>query len=336
MFAASRAFTVSPNSILYVKNGEKMEKTAKIYVAGHRGMVGGAICRKLKEDGFTNVVTKTSSELNLLNQKAVDDFFEAEKPQYVFLAAAKVGGIYANNTYRYDFIYQNLMIAANVIEAARKNGVKKLLNLGSSCIYPKFAEQPIVENSLLTGELEQTNEPYAIAKIAAIKLCESANRQYNCDFISAMPTNLYGIGDNYHAENSHVLPALIRRFHEAKIANANEVTVWGSGSPLREFLFADDVADACMFLMENYSGDNHVNVGSGEEITIKELAETIKRVVGFSGNLCWDKSKPDGTPRKLMDSSFLRKLGWKPKTDFEDGIKAAYADFVKRAENGEF
>jgi GDP-L-fucose synthase len=228
------------------------------------------------------------------------------------------------------------MIAANVIEAARKVGVKKLLNLGSSCIYPKFAEQPIVENSLLTGELEQTNEPYAIAKIAAIKLCESANRQYGCDFISAMPTNLYGIGDNYHKENSHVLPALIRRFHEAKTANADEVVVWGSGSPLREFLFADDVADACLFLMKNYSGDDHVNVGSGEEVSIKELAETIKRVVGFSGNLTWDKSKPDGTPRKLMDSSFLRNLGWKPKVGFEDGIKSAYADFVKRLESGEF
>jgi len=313
-----------------------MEKTAKIYVAGHRGMVGSAILRKLEENGFTNIVAKTSKELNLLNQKDVQDFFEREKPQYVFLAAAKVGGIYANNTYRYDFIYQNLTIAANVIEAARKTGVKKLLNLGSSCIYPKFAEQPIEENSLLTGELEQTNEPYAIAKIAAIKLCESANRQYGCDFISAMPTNLYGIGDNYHAENSHVLPALIRRFHEAKTANSSEVVVWGSGSPLREFLFADDLAAACLFLCENYSGDSHVNVGSGEEITIKELAETIKRVVGFSGNLSWDKTKPDGTPRKFMDSSFLRNLGWKPKIGFEDGIKTAYADFVKRLNAGEF
>jgi len=313
-----------------------MEKSAKIYVAGHRGMVGGAIFRKLKENGFSNIITKDFEALNLLDQKAVENFFEAEKPQYVFLAAAKVGGIYANNTYRYDFIYQNLMIAANVIEAARKNDVKKLLNLGSSCIYPKFAAQPITESSLLTGELEQTNEPYAIAKIAAIKLCESANRQYGCDFISAMPTNLYGIGDNYHKENSHVLPALIRRFHEAKTANASEVVVWGTGSPLREFLFADDVADGCLFLMQNYSGDGHVNIGSGEEITIKELAETIKRAVGFSGELTWDKTKPDGTPRKLMDSSFLRGLGWKPKVNFEDGIKAAYANFVERLNNGEF
>jgi len=309
---------------------KKIEKASKIFVAGHRGMVGGAIVRKLKESGFTNVITKTHDELDITNQPAVDVFFETEKPQFVFLAAAKVGGIYANNTYRYDFIYQNLMIAANVIEAARKSGVEKLLNLGSSCIYPKFAEQPILEKSLLTGELEQTNEPYAIAKIAAIKLCESANRQYGCDFISAMPTNLYGIGDNYHPENSHVLPALIRRFHEAKIANSNEVVVWGTGLPLREFLFAGDVADACLFLMENYSGDRHVNVGSGKEITIKELAETIKRIVGFKGNLTWDKSKPDGAPRKLMDSSFLRNLGWKPKVDFEEGIKIAYEDFLKK------
>jgi GDP-L-fucose synthase len=299
-------------------------------------MVGKAIFRKLKENGFNNIITQTRNELDLLNQKSVNDFFQAQKPQYVFLAAAKVGGIYANNVYRYDFIYQNLMIAANLIEAARKNGVKKLLNLGSSCIYPKFAEQPIRENSLLTGELEQTNEPYAIAKIAAIKLCESSNIQYKTNFISAMPTNLYGIGDNYHKENSHVLPALIRRFHEAKVAKADEVTVWGSGTPLREFLFADDVADACLFLMQNYCGNSHVNVGSGEEITIRELAETIKRVIGFSGELTWDRTKPDGTPRKLMDSSFLRGLGWKPKVGFEGGIRAAYADFSDRLKAGEF
>ena len=307
-----------------------MEKSEKVFIAGHRGMVGGAILRKLNESGFTNIITKTHGELDIINQPAVDNFFEKEKPQYVFLAAAKVGGIYANNAYRYDFIYQNLMIAGNIIEASRKFGVKKLLNLGSSCIYPKFAEQPIKEDSLLTGELEQTNEPYAIAKIAAIKMCENSNRQYGTDFISAMPTNLYGIGDNYHPENSHVLPALIRRFHEAKSANAREVVVWGSGSPLREFLFADDVADACLFLMENYSGNRHVNVGSGKEITIKELAETIKRIVGFNGDLVWDKSKPDGTPRKLMDSSFLRNLGWQPKVDFEEGIKIAYGDFLSR------
>ena len=307
-----------------------MEKSAKIYVAGHKGMVGGAIFRKLSAMGFGNIITKSSEELNLLNQQAANDFFEKEKPEYVFLAAAKVGGIYANNTYRYDFIYQNLMIAANVIEAARKSGVKKLLNLGSSCIYPKFAEQPIQENSLLTGELEQTNEPYAIAKIAAIKLCESSNRQFGTDFISAMPTNLYGIGDNYHPENSHVLPALIRRFHEAKVSEAKEVAVWGTGSPLREFLFADDLADACIFLMENYSGDKHINVGSGSEITIKELAEIVKEIIGFEGELVWDKTKPDGTPRKLMDSSTLRNLGWEPKVGFEEGIRIAYKDFLSR------
>lgn len=307
-----------------------MDKSAKIFIAGHRGMVGGAILRKLKNAGFNNVITKSREELDLLNQQAVNNFFANEKPEFVFLAAAKVGGIFANNTYRYDFIYQNLMIAANVIEAARINGVKKLLNLGSSCIYPKLAEQPIVENSLLTGELEQTNEPYAIAKIAAIKLCESANRQYGTNFISAMPTNLYGIGDNYHPENSHVLPALIRRFHEAKISSAKEVVVWGTGSPLREFLFADDLADACLFLMKNYSGNQHINVGSSKEITIKELAETIKKIIGFEGEIVWDASKPDGTPRKLMDSSVLRNLGWKPKTKFEDGIKIAYEDFLKR------
>jgi GDP-L-fucose synthase len=305
-----------------------MKKEAKIFVAGHLGMVGGAIMRKLKESGFSKIITKSRDDLDLLDQKQTNDFFEREKPEYVFLAAAKVGGIYANNVYRYDFIYENLMIAANLIEAARKFGVKKLLNLGSSCIYPKLAEQPMKEDALLTGELEPTNEPYAIAKIAAIKLCESANRQYGTDFISAMPTNLYGIGDNYHKENSHVLPALIRRFHEAKLENLPEVVVWGSGSPLREFLFADDLADACLFLMQNYSGNQHVNVGSGKEITIKELAETVKRVVGFSGNLTWDKSKPDGTPRKLMDSSLLQNLGWFAKTKLEDGIKIAYDDFL--------
>ena len=307
-----------------------MKKSAKIYVAGHNGMVGGAILRRINAAGYNNIVTRNFEELDLLNQEATNAFFESEKPEYVFLAAAKVGGIYANNTYRYDFIYQNIMIAANVIEAARKTHVKKLLNLGSSCIYPKFAEQPIRENSLLTGGLEETNEPYAIAKIAAIKLCESANRQYGTTFISAMPTNLYGIGDNYHLENSHVLPALIRRFHEAKVADAKDVTVWGTGSPLREFLFADDLADACLFLMENYSGNAHINVGSGSEITISQLAETVKRVIGFDGELVWDKTKPDGTPRKLMDSSLLQNLGWKPKTAFEDGIAIAYKDFLSR------
>ncbi len=307
-----------------------MNRESKIYIAGHRGMVGGAIVRALTERGYTNLITRTSSELDLTNQAAVETFFATEKPEYVFLAAAKVGGIFANNTYRYDFIYQNIMIAGNVIEASRKNGVKKLLNLGSSCIYPKMAVQPIVEESLLTDELEQTNEPYAIAKIAAIKMCESSNRQYGTDFISAMPTNLYGVGDNYHPENSHVLPALIRRFHEAKVANASEVVCWGTGSPLREFLYADDLADACLFLMDNYSGDLHINVGSGEEHTIKELAETIKRVVGFEGALTWDTTKPDGTPRKLMDSGKLGNMGWKRQVQFEEGIKRAYEDFLIR------
>lgn len=307
-----------------------MDKSAKIFIAGHRGMVGGAIIRKLQNEGHHNIITRTHAELDLCNQSAVDSFFATEKPDYVFLAAAKVGGIHANNTYRYDFIYQNLMIAGNVIEAARKNGVKKLLNLGSSCIYPKMATQPIVEEALLTDELEQTNEPYAIAKIAAIKMCESSNRQYGTDFISAMPTNLYGVGDNYHPENSHVLPALIRRFHEAKVSSASEVVCWGTGSPLREFLYADDLADACFFLMKNYSGDQHINVGSGEEHTIKELAETVARVVGFTGKLVWDTSKPDGTPRKLMDSSKLAKMGWKRTVEFEEGIRRAYEDFQKR------
>ncbi len=307
-----------------------MERNSKIYIAGHRGMVGGAIIRAMTERGYTNLITRTSSELDLTDQSAVETFFASEKPEYVFLAAAKVGGIFANNTYRYDFIYQNIMIAGNVIEASRKHGVKKLLNLGSSCIYPKMAVQPIVEESLLTDELEQTNEPYAIAKIAAIKMCESSNRQYGTDLISAMPTNLYGVGDNYHPENSHVLPALIRRFHEAKVANASEVVCWGTGSPLREFLYADDLADACLFLMDNYSGDLHINVGSGEEHTIKELAETIKRVVGFEGALTWDTTKPDGTPRKLMDSGKLGNMGWKRQVGFEEGIKRAYEDFLIR------
>ncbi len=307
-----------------------MNTEAKIYIAGHRGMVGSALLRKLEAEGYNNIITRTHAELDLTSQTAVNDFFEAEKPDYVLLAAAKVGGIHANNTYRYDFIYQNMMIAGNVIEASRKNGVKKLLNLGSSCIYPKLATQPLIEEALLSSELEPTNEPYAIAKIAAIKLCENANQQYGTDFISAMPTNLYGLGDNYHPENSHVLPALIRRIHEAKMAKFAEVVCWGTGSPLREFLFADDLADACYFLMNNYSGNQHINVGSGEEITIKELAETVQRVVGFEGKLTWDTSKPDGTPRKLMDSGKLATMGWKRKVEFEEGIRLAYADFQKR------
>lgn len=307
-----------------------MKIDAKIFVAGHRGMVGSAIVRALSSRGFTCLITRSHKELDLTCQAAVNAFFEKETPNYVFLSAAKVGGIYANNVYRYDFIYQNLMIAGNVIEASRKWGVKKLLNLGSSCIYPRLAPQPIREQDLLTGELEPTNEPYAIAKIAAIKLCESSNRQYGTDFISAMPTNLYGIGDNYHPENSHVLPALIRRFHEAKVSRASEVVVWGTGTPLREFLFADDLADACLFLMENYLGDQHVNVGSGEEVTIRQLTEMISRVVGFEGEIVWDTDKADGTPRKRMDSSLLESMGWHLQMPFEDGIRCAYHDFLER------
>ena len=307
-----------------------MDINSKIYVAGHRGMVGSAIVRKLKESGYRNIITKTHKELDLTNQQAVNLFFSTQKPDYVFFAAAKVGGIMANSTYRYDFIYDNIMIAANVIEAARINGVKKLLNLGSSCIYPKMAEQPIKEDSLLTDYLEETNEPYAIAKIAAIKLVENSNRQYGTDFISAMPTNLYGLGDNYHRENSHVLPALIRRFHEAKISNSKEVVCWGTGSPLREFLYADDLASGSLFLMDNYSGNQHINIGSSEEISIKNLAETIKDIVGFTGELNWDKSKPDGTPRKLMDSSKIASMGWRREVGFKEGIKLAYEDFLNR------
>jgi len=303
---------------------------SKIYVAGHNGMVGAAICRKLEEAVFQNVVTRSSSDLDLRNQAAVDAFFEAERPDYVFLAAAKVGGILSNNTYRAEFLYDNLMIEANVIHAAYKSNVQKLLFLGSSCIYPKFAEQPIKEEYLLSGTLEPTNEPYAIAKIAGLKMCETYRSQYDCNFISAMPTNLYGIGDNYHPKNSHVLPALIRKFHLAKENGNNTVELWGSGTPKREFLYVDDLASACLFLMQNYDGSEPVNVGVGEDISISELAEKVREIVGFDGQILWNTNMPDGTPRKLLDVSKLAKMGWKPTTDLNDGIKLTYADFLNR------
>lgn len=309
-----------------------MIKTDKIYVAGHNGMVGSAIVRRLKLNGFANLVFRTSKELDLRNQMAVEQFFSAEKPKYVFLAAAKVGGIVANNTYRADFLYDNLMIVSNIIHAAYKTRVDKLLFLGSSCIYPKMAPQPIKEEYLLTGALEYTNEPYAIAKIAGIKLCETYRDQYGANFISAMPTNLFGINDNYHPENSHVLPALIRRFHEAKLSGLNEVVIWGSGSPKREFLFADDLAEACLFLMENYNEKDFVNIGTGRDLSIKELAELIKEVTGYQGNLVFDKSKPDGTPRKLLDVSKINTLGWRYKTALKEGMKIAYQDFLSKQE----
>ncbi|MBL0181152.1 MAG: GDP-L-fucose synthase [Chitinophagaceae bacterium] len=309
-----------------------MRKTDKIYVAGHNGMVGSAIVRALMQRGFTNLVYRTSKELDLRNQVAVDEFFKDEKPQFVFLAAAKVGGIVANNTYRAEFLYDNLMIVSNIIHAAYANGVTKLLFLGSSCIYPKMAAQPIKEEYLLTGPLEYTNEPYAIAKIAGIKLCESYRDQYGANFISVMPTNLYGINDNYHPENSHVLPALIRRFHEAKVSGLEEVVIWGSGSPKREFLFADDLADACLFLMEEYSSKEIVNIGCGDDLSIKELAEMVKEVTGYTGNLAFDTSKPDGTPRKLLDVSKINALGWRYKTSLKEGMNIAYKDFLTKQE----
>ncbi|QMW02530.1 GDP-L-fucose synthase [Spirosoma foliorum] len=305
-----------------------MEKQARIYVAGHRGMVGSAIIRKLQEEGYTTIITRTSSELDLRNQEAVADFFEQERPEYVFLAAAKVGGIMANNTYRAEFLYDNLMIESNIIHQAYKTGVKKLLFLGSSCIYPKLAPQPLKEEYLLSGFLESTNEPYAIAKITGIKLCEAYRSQYGCDFISAMPTNLYGPNDNYDLNGSHVLPALIRKFHEAKINNQPTVEVWGTGSPMREFLHADDLADACFFLMEHYNGELFVNIGTGEDVTIKQVAELIKEIVGFEGELRWNTDKPDGTPRKLMDVSRLHDMGWKHTTELKEGLERTYQDFL--------
>jgi len=301
-----------------------MNKTDKIYIAGHRGMVGSAIVRKLTSDGFTNLIFKTSSELDLTNQQAVNDFFNREKPAYVFLAAAKVGGILANNVYRADFIYQNIMIESNIIHAAYTNKVTKLLFLGSSCIYPKLAAQPLKEEYLLTDTLEETNEPYAIAKIAGIKMCEAYRSQYGCNYISAMPTNLYGPNDNYDLKSSHVLPALIRKFHTAKENGDSSVELWGTGSPMREFLHVNDLAEACIYLMETYNEKQFVNIGTGTDVTIKELALTIKDVVGFSGDLTFDTTKPDGTPRKLMDVSKINQLGWKHKIDLQEGIEKVY------------
>ena len=304
-----------------------MEKDAKIYVAGHRGLVGSAIMRKLKKEGYNNLVYRTSSELDLRRQKKVEEFFREEKPEYVILAAAKVGGIQANDTYSAEFLYDNLMIESNVIEAAYQNDVKKLLFLGSSCIYPKFAEQPMKEEYLLSGKLESTNEGYAVAKITGIKLCEHYNKQYGTNFISAMPTNLYGPNDNFDLETSHVLPALIRKFHEAKVNNKDEVVIWGTGKPKREFLHVDDLADALLFLMNNYNGDQFVNVGVGKDISIIELAELIKDIVGFEGEIVNDLSKPDGTPRKLLDVSRLNDIGWEAQISLEEGIKDTYQWF---------
>lgn len=304
-----------------------MDILSKIYVAGHRGMVGGAVVRCLQAQGYNQIITRTSTELDLRNQAAVHEFMASQKPEYVVIAAAKVGGILANNTYRADFLYDNLSIQNNLIHAAYACGVKKLLFLGSSCIYPKLAPQPLKEEYLLTGLLEPTNEPYAIAKIAGIKMCEAYRDQYGCNFISAMPTNMYGIGDNYHPQNSHVLPALIRKMHEAKMANAPAVEVWGDGSPEREFLYADDLAEALVHLLKNYNEKEFVNVGYGSDISIKELALTIKKVIGYQGELVWDASKPNGTPKKLMDSSRMQALGWQPKVNLEEGIALAYKDF---------
>ena len=307
-----------------------MEKNEKIYVAGHRGMVGSAIHRKLVKEGYSNIITRTSAELDLRNQQAVTDFFAAEKPDYVFLAAAKVGGIVANNTYRADFLYENLAIQNNVIHNAYLTEVKKLMFLGSSCIYPKLAPQPLTEDYLLTGTLEETNEPYAIAKIAGIKMCDAYRDQYGANFISVMPTNLYGYNDNYHPENSHVLPALIRKIHEAKINDVKEIVVWGSGSPMREFLFADDLADACYFLMESYNERHLINIGTGHDLTIKDLALLIKDVLNYEGELVFDTTKPDGTPRKLMDVTKLHNLGWKHQVELREGIALAYQDFESK------
>ncbi|TGL10780.1 GDP-L-fucose synthase family protein [Leptospira meyeri] len=313
-----------------------MKKDAKIYIAGHRGLVGSALVKVLREAGFTNVIGKSHSELDLANQDAVIDYFETERPEYIFLAAAKVGGIHANNTYPAEFIFSNLQIQNNIIDAAYRYGAKKMCFLGSSCIYPKFAKQPMDEGQLLDGKLEPTNEPYSIAKIAGIVMCQSYNRQYGTNFISVMPTNLYGPGDNYHPENSHVLPALIRRIHEAKVQNSPEVVIWGTGKPLREFLYSEDMARACLFLMENYDvssdpkGGEHVNIGSGIEVSIRELAETIQEVIGYTGKLNFDLTKPDGTPRKLLDVSKLHRMGWKHEIELKEGIKRAYEDFVKQ------
>ncbi|MBQ9374780.1 MAG: GDP-L-fucose synthase [Ruminococcus sp.] len=305
-----------------------MEKNAKIYVAGHKGMVGSAIVRALKEQGYTNIVTQSHAELDLTRQADVEAFFQKEKPEYVFLAAAKVGGIIANSEALADFMYENMILEMNAIHSAWKNGCKKLMFLGSSCIYPRMAPQPMPESCLLTSELEKTNEAYALAKISGLKYCEYLNRQHGTDYISVMPTNLYGKNDNYHPTHSHVLPALIRRFHEAKVSGAKSVTCWGDGSPLREFLYVDDLADACVYLMNNYSGNETVNVGTGKELTIKELTELVAEVIGYTGEILWDTDKPNGTPRKLLDVSKLESLGWKYKTELKDGIKLTYQDFL--------
>ena len=318
------------HSLIIKLSHHQMEKASKIYIAGHRGMVGSAVLRNLKQKGFTNFILKTSAELDLRNSQAVSTFFENEKPEYVFLAAAKVGGIQANNIYRADFIYENLMIQNNIIHNAYLTNIKKLLFLGSSCIYPKLAPQPLKEDYLLSGYLEETNEPYAIAKIAGIKMIESYKRQYGCDFISVMTTNMYGPNDNYNLNNSHVVPALIRKFHDAKEQNLPFVEMWGTGSPMREFLHADDLGDACVYLMQNYSGLKHVNIGSGTDLTIKDLALLIQKTVGYTGEIKHDLTKPDGTPRKLMDVSFLHSLGWKHKIELPEGIKLVYEDFKKK------
>jgi GDP-L-fucose synthase len=308
-----------------------MNRQDKIFVAGHRGMVGSAICRKLQQEGYSQIITRTSKELDLTDQQAVNQFFEKEQPHYVFLAAAKVGGIHANNTFRADFLYRNLMIESNVIHASHVHKVEKLLFLGSSCIYPKLAPQPLKEESLLTGTLEYTNEPYAIAKIAGIKMCEAYRDQYGCNFISAMPTNLYGPNDNYDLQNSHVLPALIRKFHDAKMQQSPTVEVWGTGSPLREFLHVDDLAEACYFLMQHYNEKDFVNVGCGEDLSIKSLAEMIQSIVGYQGDLIWNTDKPDGTPRKLMDVSKIKGMGWSPKINLEQGIANVYREYQQRS-----
>ena len=312
-----------------------MDKQSKIYVAGHRGMVGSAIVRELRRQGYDNIITRTHAELDLTDQVAVNEFFATERPEYVFLAAAKVGGIQANDLHPADFMYDNMMLEMNVIHAAWKNGCKKLEFLGSSCIYPRMAPQPMPESCLLTSALEHTNEAYALAKISGLKYCEYLNRQYGTDYISVMPTNLYGPNDNYHHVHSHVLPALIRRFHEAKLANQPEVVCWGDGSPLREFLYVDDLANLCVFLMNNYSGNETVNAGSGKELTIKELAEMVARTVGYEGRIVWDTTKPNGTPRKLLNVDKARKLGWTYSTELDEGLKLAYEDFLNNPTRAE-
>ena len=316
-----------------MRMGRDMDFEAKIYVAGHRGLVGSALVRRLERAGYRNLLFRTSSELDLRDQGATEAFFASERPDYVLLAAAKVGGIHANSVYPADFIYDNLIVEVNVIHEAYRTGVKKLLFLGSSCIYPRLAPQPMNEGALLTGELEPTNEPYAIAKIAGIKLCQSYNRQYGTNFVSVMPTNLYGPGDNFDLENSHVLAAMIRKFHDAKTSHAPAVKLWGTGTPRREFLYVDDMADACLFLMERHNGSQIVNIGTGTDVTIKELAETIGRIVGYEGEILWDPAQPDGMPRKWLDVSLLRKMGWKHSVELDEGIKKTYEAFRKTLEN---